>query len=160
SVFAGLTISGAFTSVGLADQIENAVSKSVIQRGEKAFQAMGDCIRQSGLIVIGEYRAEGKLSVKEVLKGAASWAGKTIDLKSPILMGCRQQPVPGIKTLAVLLNKDWQKHADPVVEVYDTADQLSVLHCLTPILANPSEHAQFLALSDLFIDPTAHCLRA
>ncbi len=139
-----------------AERPGRAMSKSAIQAGEKAAAlSFGESIRQSNLIVIGEYLTAGKIVVKEVLKGDNSSVGSTIELPSPIVMGCRSQPVPDIKRMAVLLRKDLQK-PNRVVEIYDLPDQLSLLRLLIPIYGKASEYDRLKALSQLFVNATAH----
>lgn len=134
------------------------ITKSVIVTGEKAAaQSYGENINQADLIVSAEYRENGSIIVKEVLKADKSWCGKTIKLPSAIKMGCRQQPVPSIKNAAVLL-RGKSKSEFSAIEIYDTPDQIAFLRCFIPIYANTSNSVQsekikFTLLSKLFTNP-------
>ena len=135
------------------------MSKSVIVTGEKtAALSYGDCINRADLIVLGEYKPEGKVLVKSVLKGNSSWIGKTITLPQPVYMGCRNQPVPNIKNAALLLdtkylNSTGNDKQNSIIEIYDTPDHLAFLEYLVPIYSNKSENAKLSALGNLFVDP-------
>lgn len=142
-----------------------AMTKSKIVVGEKAAaQTFGQNIGLAGLIVIGEYFVDGKIAVKQVLKGDRSLCGKTIELASPVMMGCRSQPVPSLKQVALLLrpgyplmgeahNRHNQTADNGVIEIYDLPDNLAMLRILVPIYVTGDEHERIKALRALVTNP-------
>lgn len=158
ALLVSLSLIAAFgVSPVLAKSAKGNMSKSAIVAGEKsAAQSFGECIAQSNLIVLGEYKTEGKIAVHTVLKGSNSWVGKTITLPEPARMGCRLAPVPSIKYAAVLLQlktENKKSSQETVVAIYDTPDDLSFLEHLVPVYSNKSEHTRLTSLSDFISKP-------
>lgn len=142
----------------LAKSAPGGMTKSVIVTGEKsAAQSFGESVGQSNLIVLGEYKTDGKISVQTVLKGNQSFVGKTISLPEPIRMGCRSAPVPTIKNAAVLLRlkNDSSHDTESAIAIFDTPDDISFLKYLVPIYSKKSEHNRLVALSKLFTEHEA-----
>ncbi len=141
-----------------AKSVAGGMTKSVIVTGEKsAAQSFGENVEQSNLIVLGEYKTDGKITVRSVLKGNQSWVGKTLSLPEPIRMGCRSAPVPTIKNAAVLLRlkTDSSKEIESAIAIFDTPDEISCLKYLVPIYSDKSERNRLVALSKFFTEHEA-----
>jgi HEAT repeat protein len=138
-----------------AKSTAGGMTQSAIVSGEKrAAQSYGESIVQSDLIVLGEYKTEGKVVVKTVLKGANSWVGKTIALAEPLRMGCISAPIPNLKNAAVLMRAGGKaQNSKSVVTIYDTPDQIAYVKLLVPAYSKPSEQARLIALSGYFSNP-------
>lgn len=143
------------------------MTKSKIVVGEKAAaQTFGQNISQAGLVVIGEYFEDGKIAVKQVLKGDKSLCGKTIELACPVMMGCRSQPVPSLRPVALLLRPGYplkngahtrhnQTVDNGVIEIYDLPDNIAMLRILAPIYAMGSEAERIKALRAFITNPVS-----
>ncbi|MBC7996933.1 MAG: hypothetical protein IAF58_03260, partial [Leptolyngbya sp.] len=133
--------------------------QSVIISGEKpARPSYGESISQSTIIVLGDYANTGKIKVSEVLSGDPSWTNKTLTLRSPLVMGCRLQPVPSFKNGAFIYRPPqskggrWGITNEEYWEAFDLPDQISFVKYLVPIYKKQSEQQRLQALSELFIE--------